>query len=73
MDFSAAATLRSTYEVLKEKGIRMVFVMVWDDVRAELERHGFVELIGNDSFFESPDDMLRAFQQQTGSGEASGS
>ena len=45
VDYSAAATLRSSYGVLKEKGIRLVFVLVGDDVRAELDRFGITDLV----------------------------
>jgi hypothetical protein len=31
VDFSAAATLRSSYGILKEQGIRLVFVAVGED------------------------------------------
>jgi high affinity sulfate transporter 1 len=69
VDFSAAETLRSTYGVLKEQGIRLVFVMVWDDVKAELERHGLTELVGEDAFYATGDDLLNAYRQETASGD----
>ena len=69
VDFSAAETLRSTYGVLKEQGIRLVFVMVWDDVKAELERHGLTELFGEDAFYTTGDDLLNAYRQETASGD----
>ncbi len=65
----AAETLRSTYGVLKEQGIRLVFVMVWDDVKAGLERHGLTELVGEDAFYATGDDLLNAYRQETTSGD----
>jgi uroporphyrinogen-III synthase len=44
--FSAAATLRSSYGILKEQGIHLVFMAVGDDVKAELDRFGITELVG---------------------------
>jgi len=64
VDYSAAATLRSTFEVLKEKGIRLVFVLIGDDVRAELDRFGITELVGQDAFFATGDDMITAYKQR---------
>jgi MFS superfamily sulfate permease-like transporter len=61
LDYSAAATLRSTYGVLKEKGIRLVFVLVGDDVRAELDRFGITDLVGRDAFFATGDEALTAY------------
>jgi SulP family sulfate permease len=36
VDYSAAAKLRSTYGILKDKGIRLVFVLVSDAGRSAL-------------------------------------
>ena len=66
VDFSAAATLRSSYGILKEKGIRLVFVMVSDDVKAELARFGITDLVGKDAFYASGDELLSAFHQSAG-------
>ena len=66
VDFSAAATLRSTYGILKEQGIRLVFVMVSDDVKAELDRFEITDLVGKDAFYASGDELLNAFHQKTG-------
>lgn len=65
MEFSAAATLRSSYGILKEQGIRLVFVAVADNVKAELDRLEITDLVGEDAFFTSGDALLKAFHQQT--------
>ena len=52
IDFSAAATLRETYKLLKEKGVRMVLAEVGEDIRHELDVSELTDLIGKDAFFE---------------------
>ena len=64
VDYSAAAILRSTYGILKEKGIRLVFALVSDDVRAELERFGILDLIGKDAIYDNGDDLLNDYHQR---------
>ena len=53
IDFSAAATLRETYNTLKEKGVRLVFAEVGEDVRRELDLSEVTDLVGKDAFFET--------------------
>ena len=65
MEFSAAATLRSSYGILKEQGIRLVFAAVGDDVKAELDRFGITDLVGKDAFYATGDDLLNAFREKT--------
>ena len=64
VDYSAAATLRSTYGILKEKGIRLVFVLVDDDLRVELDRFGITGLLGKDAFYANGDDLLNDYHQR---------
>ena len=64
VDYSAAAKLRSTYGILKEKGIRLVFALVSDDVRAELDRFGITDLVGQDAFYSTGDELLKAYHQR---------
>ena len=65
IDYSAAATLRATYETLKEKGVRLVFVLVEEDVRAELDRFGITDLVGKEAFFETGKEALNAYHQRS--------
>jgi len=65
VDYSAAAALRSIHGVLKDKGIRLVFVLVGDEVRAELDRFGITELVGKDAFYAGGDEILAAYKQRT--------
>ena len=64
VDYSAAAKLRSTYSILEEKGVRLVFVMVSDDVRAEFDRFGVTDLVGKDAFYATGDRLLNAYHQR---------
>ncbi len=66
IDYSAGQTLRSLFELLKDKGVRLVFVMVSDEVKAELDRYGLSDLLGADAFYASGDDLVNAFRQSTG-------
>ena len=66
VDYSAAATLRSTHGILKERGIRLAFVMVGDDVKAELDRFGITDLVGEDAFYATGDELLKAFHDRAG-------
>jgi SulP family sulfate permease len=64
VDYSAAETLRSLFVVLKEKGIRLVVAQVLEDVR-ETSRYRLRELFGDDAFYDTLDDVVKAYQQQT--------
>jgi SulP family sulfate permease len=63
VDYSAAETLRSTYARLKGKGVRLVVANVMEDIRAE-SRYRLAELFGEDAFFDSLGDVLKAYRQQ---------
>ena len=64
VDYSGAAALRSACEVLKEKGIRMVFVLVSEHTRKELDRLGVTEMVGADAYYESGDAMIAAYRER---------
>ncbi|MCU7959484.1 MAG: SulP family inorganic anion transporter [gamma proteobacterium symbiont of Bathyaustriella thionipta] len=66
VDYSAAETLRSLFEILKDRGIHLVVAGVMDDVR-EVGRYHLRELFGEDAFYDTLDDMLKAYRQATGS------
>jgi len=44
--------------------VRMVFVLVSDEVRAELDRFGVTDLVGEHAFYATSDDLLNAFHQR---------
>ena len=62
VDFSAAATVREIFNMLKEKGVRLVAAEVADDIRHELDLSGITDLIGKDMFFESISDVEAAYR-----------
>jgi high affinity sulfate transporter 1 len=65
VDYSAAETLRSIFGILKEKGIRLVVAQVMDDVKEE-SRYNLRQLFGEDAFYDTLEDVVKAYQQQTG-------
>jgi MFS superfamily sulfate permease-like transporter len=65
VDFSAAETLRSVFGILKEKGVRLVVAQVMEDVKDE-SRYHLGQLFGKDAFYDSLQDVVEAYQQQTG-------
>jgi SulP family sulfate permease len=62
VDYTAAATLQETYNLLKEKGVRLVFAGVEDDICRELNRSELTDLFGKDAFFETVSDVEAAYQ-----------
>jgi len=65
VDYSAAETLRSLFVILKDKGIRLVVAQVLDDVREE-SRYNLRQLFGEDAFYDTLEDVMKDYQQQTG-------
>ena len=65
VDFSAAETLRALHGILEKKGIRLIVAQVMDDVKAE-SRYELIKLFGENAFFDSLGDVMKAYQQQTG-------
>ena len=63
VDYSAAETLRSLYEILKEKEIRLVFAHVLDNVKEE-NHNELLQLLGKEAFYNSLHDVLKTYQQQ---------
>ncbi|MFN2190575.1 MAG: SulP family inorganic anion transporter [Candidatus Promineifilaceae bacterium] len=70
VDFSAAATLREIYDTLKEKGVRLVFAEVGEDIRKELDLSDVTDLVGRDAFYESAADVEDAFRAEAGVSES---
>jgi SulP family sulfate permease len=63
VDFSAAAALRQAYKELNAQDARLVFAEASDHVRAELERSGIVDLVGQDAFFDDTFDVIEAYRK----------
>ena len=64
IDFTASDTMRIIYNILAERGIKLVICEVIDEVREELERSELIKLFGEDAFFQTPDAVVNAFQQR---------
>jgi SulP family sulfate permease len=71
VDYSAAESMRSIFEILKEKGVRLVVAQVMDDVSEE-SRYQLRELFGEDAFYDTLDDVLKDYQKQRSSAPESG-
>lgn len=65
IDYSAGQALTSTFKFLKEREIRLVFVMVEPSVKLELDRYGVSQLIGEDAYFDSGHELQESFRRDT--------
>ncbi len=65
VDFTAAATMRETYGLLKQRNVRLVFLEVQDHVRVELERSKITDLVGRQYFFNTLNELELAFKAST--------
>jgi sulfate permease, SulP family len=65
VDFSAAAALREVYEMLKQRGIRLVLVQIRNRVCAELERSKITDLVGVQYNFDTIYDLENAYNQSS--------
>ncbi len=63
VDFSAAATLRSTHEMLKGQGIRLVFAEFSEEVKAKLDRYKITDLVGKDAFFGTVEELINTYSK----------
>lgn len=62
VDFSGGQTLLDLADEMQQAGTRMVFAEMTDDVRAELDRYGVSDAIGQDAYFDTPVDVMEAFR-----------
>jgi SulP family sulfate permease len=63
VDYSAAQSLRSIFDLVKNKGVRLVVAQVMDDARDEI-RNELRELFGEDAFYDTLDNVVEAYRQQ---------
>ena len=63
VDFSAAAVLRQTYSMLKQRGVRFVLTAVGQPVREELDRYRITDLVGEDSYYHGIHEIVFAYKQ----------
>jgi hypothetical protein len=50
VDWTGGATIRQSFDQLKERSVRLVFAEVADNVRAELDDYEVTKLVGGDAF-----------------------
>lgn len=65
VDYSAAQTLHSVCGLLKEQGVRLVFAVVSDDIRAELDRSGITRLTGENAYYATVSDVVNAYREKS--------
>jgi high affinity sulfate transporter 1 len=63
VDFSAGATLQQVYNELKERNIRLVFVELTDDVRAQFDTYGITDLTGTEVFYATLRELVDAYRR----------
>ena len=63
VDYSAAETIRSVYEKLKARGIRLVVTDIMDDLNTRA-RYRMWELIGEDAHYDRLEDVVRQYRQK---------
>ena len=64
VDWSGGATIRQSFGQLKERGVRLVFAEVADNVRAELDDYGVTKLVGEDAYYGSVAAVMAAYQRK---------
>lgn len=63
VDFTASETLRNLHQELANRGIRMVFSEMQDDVRQEFDRSELARVFGTDAFFTTLDSVRDVYRQ----------
>ena len=65
IDMSGADALKSIVENLRSAGVTFVMVEVMEEVRAELDRYGLVEVIGSEHIFPTLATVEHAFRKRS--------
>jgi SulP family sulfate permease len=63
IDFSGGETIKQLHGELDAHGIRLVIAETMEVVRAELDRYGITELLGDDALFATVHDAVRRFEE----------
>lgn len=61
IDYSASETIRTVHDELADRGVTLVLCNLIPEVRAELDRDGIIELLGEDHVFDWIDEALAAY------------
>jgi high affinity sulfate transporter 1 len=64
VDWTGGATIRQSFDQLKERSVRLVFAEVADNVRAELDGYEVTKLVGGDAFYSSVAAVVAAYEQR---------
>jgi MFS superfamily sulfate permease-like transporter len=62
VDYSGGQTLNELAVQLRDRRTHLVLAEVEPDVRKELDRYGFTDLIGADAYFETVHAVIEAFR-----------
>ena len=62
LDYSASETIRALHDELAQRHVTLVVAGVSDEVKAEMERDGLIELLGADHVFDWPDQAVAAYR-----------
>ena len=65
VDYSAAETLRSVHGFLQEKGVRLVFAHLMEDLKTKIYCD-LAEQVSKVAFYDSIEEILQAYRQSTG-------
>ena len=60
VDYTGAETIRQVHDQLAQRDVRLVVCDLNDDVRAELERFGTIDLLGPDAVHDTVEDVVAA-------------
>jgi SulP family sulfate permease len=66
VDYTAAAVLRSLYDLLNKHRVKLVFSEVAPEVYAQLKRSGITDLVGQDAFHRTTGAVVEAYRLKLG-------
>ena len=61
VDYTGGETLKTVHDELAALGVRLLFVHTSEDVRAQLDRYGVTEQLGQDAYLDSADQLLEQY------------
>jgi SulP family sulfate permease len=61
VDYTGGETLKTVHDELAALGVRLVLVHTSEDVRAQLDRYGVTEQLGQDAYMDSTDQLLEQY------------
>jgi high affinity sulfate transporter 1 len=64
IDFTAADTFQQIHKTLQKRGVTLVLCNIVDNVKKELDHYGLTDLIGEEHFFDTIQDIVEAYQKE---------